>query len=199
MPLTGTCQCGVRGPLAADLSVEGCRCRGRRFHAGDTLSVEIVENAGVPAGEVIFRGPSIDRAVRVVDVAKPRRRRAAKAGGAAERALYLELVARGFVDVGKPVSGSAAADRIFARSFAWALDAEPPREFRSDFALFGARLLVEIDGGAHRASRRQLAHDTERRRVAVACGWTVLPFTPEEVREGRAISDILAHLRRAVR
>lgn len=78
------------------------------------------------------------------------------------------------------------------REFPWGLALDPKRKFRSDFALVGRRLLIEVDGGAHAAGKKKVERDTERRGLAAADGWRVLAVTPKQVRDGDAINLVRA-------
>jgi len=67
------------------------------------------------------------------------------------------------------------------------------RQFRSDFCFIEYKLLVEINGGifmkrgAH-AMPTKILGDMERHQYAARLGYFVLPFSPDEVRNGHAIA-----------
>ena len=77
------------------------------------------------------------------------------------------------------------------RQFYFAKDLE--RQFRADFAFPDYRLLVEIEGGIWRRGGGAHSHpldllrDIERRQYATLLNWHVLPFTTDEVKNGKAI------------
>ena len=80
-----------------------------------------------------------------------------------------------------------AGFRGFKREFC----AIPGRRFRWDFADVDRRLLVEVQGGtwvkgAH-STGQGIARDTEKLNIATIHGWKVMQFTPEQVRDGRAL------------
>lgn len=83
---------------------------------------------------------------------------------------------------------------FIVREFPWGLALDPPRKFRSDFAVPGLLLLIEIDGGAHAAGRKKVKTDTERRGLAAAFGWRILAVTPEQVKDGTALELVRAAL-----
>jgi very-short-patch-repair endonuclease len=66
----------------------------------------------------------------------------------------------------------------------------PTRKWRLDFARPDIRLAIEIDGGVwtqgrHSGGQGQI-DDMEKGNAAVAEGWQVLHFTPQQVRNGEA-------------
>lgn len=71
--------------------------------------------------------------------------------------------------------------------------AKPHREYRADFAWPAYQLIVEINGGTWRKGGGahshpvSIVHDMERTQVAVWLGWYILPFTPDEVKNGHAV------------
>ena len=79
----------------------------------------------------------------------------------AERALWLELRRL-------PIEGSH-----FRRQ-------TPMGPFIADFVCHGARLVVEVDGGAHEAAERAL-RDSEKRAWLEGRGYRVLRFTNKQV------------------
>ena len=57
-----------------------------------------------------------------------------------------------------------------------------------DFVCHGARLVIELDGGAHRAPDR-IEHDAERQAWIESRGYAVLRFTNERVlADSRAVA-----------
>ena len=121
---------------------------------------------------------------------RPKKKRA---GQQHEDALQAALEASGeLVDTFPPwlasVVREGAVDGWWVREFPIGLTLNPPRKFRSDFALPCKRLAVEIDGGAHAAGRKKQKTDTERRGLIVAAGWRVLTVTPAQVKDGTALS-----------
>ena len=129
------------------------------------------------------------------------RARRPKRGGDTEALLAAQLVDAGYVDVADfddtwPLH---KFHRMFVRQFAWALRCDPPRGFASDFAFIEKRLLVEVKGLAHAAGRSKVRADVEREGLAVSLGWTVLPLTPESVRDGSAVELIARALNQSAR
>ena len=66
----------------------------------------------------------------------------------------------------------------------------PTRKWRFDFARPDIRLAIEIDGGVwtggrHSGGQGQI-DDMEKGNAAVAEGWQILHFTPQQVRNGEA-------------
>ena len=84
----------------------------------------------------------------------------------------------------------------FVRQYQYA----PPRKFRADFAVLRPRgLLVEVQGGvfnrkAHGSIAGILA-DIDRLNTATMADWRLLRFTPDMVRDGRALAMIEQALR----
>jgi very-short-patch-repair endonuclease len=72
----------------------------------------------------------------------------------------------------------------------------PIDRYFADFACVEARLVIELDGGQH-ADR--LAEDAVRTRAIEACGWKVVRFWNNEVKENlEGVADtILAQIDRA--
>ena len=75
----------------------------------------------------------------------------------------------------------------------------PERRWRFDFAHPGARLAVEIEGGAFSGGRHTRGSgfraDLEKYNAAVLEGWRVLRFLPEQVNNGLAIMLVNQALR----
>ena len=84
----------------------------------------------------------------------------------------------------------------FVRQYQYA----PPRKFKADFGFLRPRgLLVEIQGGvfnrkAHGSITGILA-DIDRLNAATMADWRLLRFTPDMVRDGRALKLIEQALR----
>lgn len=70
----------------------------------------------------------------------------------------------------------------------------PVRRWRFDFAMPDKMLAVEIEGGLHQNGRHNRAAgymaDMEKYNAAVALGWRVLRFTPQQARTGEAVLQI---------
>ncbi len=111
-----------------------------------------------------------------------------RSGGDAEDGLARQLEIAGFADFATITKDYAPfRSLVFVRGFAFGLYLTPSRKYQADFAFPAHRLLVEVDGGAHYATKRQGQHDTERRGLAASIGWTICPVTPEQVRDGSAV------------
>jgi very-short-patch-repair endonuclease len=67
----------------------------------------------------------------------------------------------------------------------------PGRKFRWDFAWPDNKLLVEVQGGTWNGGAHGrgsgIAKDTEKLNLAVINGWRVLQFTPDQIRQGKAL------------
>lgn len=114
-------------------------------------------------------------------------------GHDAEQGLARQLEIAGYidiVDVKVTPTSDIDPDDVFVRGFAFGLYLDPVRKYQADFAFPAHRLLVEVDGGAHYATKRQGQHDTERRGLAASIGWTICPVTPEQVRDGSAVEVV---------
>jgi hypothetical protein len=70
------------------------------------------------------------------------------------------------------------------------------RDLRIDFAYPSVKLAIEVLGYETRRSRRSLDEETERTRLLVLAGWTVLPATWTHVvlQPNRVASDVLVAL-----
>ena len=72
------------------------------------------------------------------------------------------------------------------------------RRWRFDFAFIGEKVAVEIEGGVWTGGRhvrgKGYTNDMEKLNRAAAMGWTVLRFTPDQVRSGVALNDLRAVL-----
>jgi very-short-patch-repair endonuclease len=79
----------------------------------------------------------------------------------------------------------------------------PTRRWRFDRAWPEFKLAVEIEGviGAGRGGRHQrpvgMARDAEKYNAAQLAGWTVLRFTPAQIKAGYAIREVECALHRA--
>ena len=62
------------------------------------------------------------------------------------------------------------------------------RQWRVDLAWPARRLAVEVQGQVHAMHHRR---DATKARELALNGWTVLPVTVEEVREGTAAEDVV--------
>ena len=67
----------------------------------------------------------------------------------------------------------------------------PGRRFKWDFAWPDNRLLVEVQGGTWNGGKHGrgsgISKDTEKLNLAAIHRWAVLQFTPDQVREGKAL------------
>lgn len=72
--------------------------------------------------------------------------------------------------------------------YPWGLTVTPQRRFRADFAQPSRRTLLEVDGGAHRATEKRRRHDVVRRQLAEAAGYRVLAVLPEQVKDRTALA-----------
>jgi len=72
------------------------------------------------------------------------------------------------------------------------------RRWRFDFAFPLKRVAVEVEGGIYNYGRHNrptgMIADMEKYNEAAAMGWTVLRFTPQQVKSGEAINKILKTL-----
>jgi len=70
----------------------------------------------------------------------------------------------------------------------------PVRRWRFDFAWPALRLAVEIEGGAWVRGRHTrgpgFSGDCEKYNAATLGGWKILRFTPDAIRDGRALGVI---------
>jgi very-short-patch-repair endonuclease len=71
----------------------------------------------------------------------------------------------------------------------------PPRRWRADFAHMETMLLIEIEGGAWTGGRHTrgagFVGDIEKYNSAVMLGYSVLRYTPEMVKSGVAIAQVI--------
>lgn len=65
----------------------------------------------------------------------------------------------------------------------------PTRDWRLDLAWPDRKLAVEIDGQVHRTKER-FARDMEKMNEAGIAGWMVIRVSPEQVRDGQALSIV---------
>jgi len=73
------------------------------------------------------------------------------------------------------------------------------RRWRFDFAFPAKRVAVEVEGGvwmqkSRHTSPKGYINDMEKYTEAACQGWTVLRFTPQQVKKGEAINKILKTL-----
>jgi very-short-patch-repair endonuclease len=72
------------------------------------------------------------------------------------------------------------------------------RRWRFDFAFPLKRVAVEVEGGIYTFGRHNrptgMIADMAKYNEAAAMGWTVLRFTPQQVKKGEAINKILKTL-----
>lgn len=87
---------------------------------------------------------------------------------------------------------SLAGFTAFKREFC----AIPGRKFRWDFAWPDNKLLVEVQGGSWNGGKHGrgsgIAKDTEKLNLATISGWRVMQFTPDQIRQGKALRWVQA-------
>lgn len=127
------------------------------------------------------------------------RARRPKRGGDTEALLAAQLAAAGYWETTERENDGMRWQDCFRRQHPWGLALVPERGFTADVAFLGARLLVEVKGMAHAAGRSKVRADVEREGLAVSLGWTVLPLTPEQVRDGSAVALIRRALNQSAR
>ena len=76
----------------------------------------------------------------------------------------------------------------FKREHKW----HPSRQFRSDFALLEAKILIEIEGSGHRTYTRFMS-DIDKYNQATVCGWVLLRAAPKQI-GGGYIVDLLEEM-----
>lgn len=89
-------------------------------------------------------------------------------------------------------------ERVFViREFAFHLE----RKWRFDFVIPGAdgKLAVEIEGRGRHQSFGGFVKDCEKYNSATKLGWRILRYTPQMVKAGTAIADVLEILKREPR
>lgn len=78
----------------------------------------------------------------------------------------------------------------FVREFIF----HPTRKWRFDFAYLPRKLAIEVEGGIYSKGRhtrpKGYQNDMEKYNAASALGWTLLRFTPEQVKKGIAVLEI---------
>ncbi len=78
----------------------------------------------------------------------------------------------------------------------------PVRRWRADWCFEGARLLVEIDGGAWTRGRhtrgRGFIEDIRKSNEAMLLGWRLLRVTPQMVQSGEVVALVLQAMGRDV-
>lgn len=104
----------------------------------------------------------------------------------AEELFALQLRAEGF-DVATETIMPTPRVLLWVRQF----DFHGARRWRFDFAAPAIKVAVEVEGAAHRIRERWMA-GLERQRYEAAFGWKVFRFTPNQIREGRAIAFVRA-------
>lgn len=77
------------------------------------------------------------------------------------------------------------AELVFEQQYRW----HPNRKFRADYAFIEQRVLVELDGAVHRIKNRFKA-DIRKRQEAILQGWTMLPISTDQVRDGTAVEIV---------
>ena len=116
-------------------------------------------------------------------------------GSHTEEALYAALDKAGYIDLGYVGGGYIDIGTYYQRGFPWGLYINPRRRFQADAAFPAARLLIEVDGIAHKIGSRQKG-DVLKSQLAQAAGWRVLHLLPEQVHDGAAIELVRAALAR---
>lgn len=121
-------------------------------------------------------------------------------GSHAEEALYAALrLIPGATDMG-PVGDSwphyTETRLAFVRGYPWGLYLTPRRRFQADAAFPSMRLLIEVDGIAHKIGSRQKG-DVLKSQLADAAGWKVLRILPEQVHNGEAVALVAKALNHA--
>ncbi len=70
-----------------------------------------------------------------------------------------------------------------------------PRLWRFDYAWKEQKVALEVEGGAWRGGRhtrgKGFTGDMEKYNRAVKLGWRVLRFTPDQLRNGEAFSELV--------
>lgn len=122
-----------------------------------------------------------------------------KRGGDTAALLAAQLAAAGYWETTERENDGMRWQDCFRRQHPWGLALVPERGFTADVAFLGARLLCEVTGMAHAAGRSKVRADVEREGLAVSLGWTVLPLTPEQVRDGSAVALIARALNQSAR
>jgi hypothetical protein len=113
-------------------------------------------------------------------------------GSHAQLALYAALVARGYIDFGATtltIGSSVDPHLLFVREFSWGSHLTPARRFQADVAFPAMRLLVEIEGIAHKIGSRQKG-DVLKSQLATEAGFTLLRVLPIQVHSGEAVALI---------
>lgn len=140
----------------------------------------VVVNPALPEDVVEFRDGANRTVGAIVNVGKPR------PGKAAEDELAALLKTKGFhvqtfgEYLWRAERGDVGVVGIVGQ-YPWGLTLAEPRRFKSDFAQPTSRTLIEIDGGAHRATEKRRRHDVERRQIAESVGYRLVHLLPEQV------------------
>jgi hypothetical protein len=70
----------------------------------------------------------------------------------------------------------------------------PPRKYRADYLWRAARVIVEQNGGVWtiggHSSGRGILRDYAKSNLAQLEGWMYLVYTPQQLRDGRALADL---------
>lgn len=78
----------------------------------------------------------------------------------------------------------------FVREYQFA----PPRKWRVDFAYPERQIAIEIEGGIHSNGRHVRASgfekDCEKYNALAAKGWRLFRYTPQMIKDGRAINQM---------
>ncbi len=111
-------------------------------------------------------------------------RQATRSGLAAEATLAAQLRQAGLEVV---------------QQFAWGQLLTPPTQHRADLYLPAHTFIVEVVGGAHRASVDRLNKDSHRDNLlddlrVILPGLRVKKYPPAQARDGSALASILTHL-----
>ena len=74
---------------------------------------------------------------------------------------------------------------------------DPIRKWRFDFAIYPAdrKIAVEVEGRGRHQSFGGFVKDCEKYNAAAKLGWRVLRYTPDMVKRGDAINDVLEILK----
>jgi very-short-patch-repair endonuclease len=70
---------------------------------------------------------------------------------------------------------------------------DPVRKWRFDFAFPDKKIAVEIDGGTwmKNGGRHARSADYEKRNAATFAGWKVYYYTPDMIKSGRALQQVI--------
>jgi very-short-patch-repair endonuclease len=96
----------------------------------------------------------------------------------------------------------AAADTGILKPATWVPEHRfhPVRKWRFDIAWPTELLAIEVDGGGwiggHHSRGQGIEDDAEKQSTAVSMGWRVMRLTPRMIRDGRALTLVIAALQR---